>query len=131
MYILLYIYMYHIGTWDTVPVHMIAKEFSFKRSQELLKYVSKDFLGDGWEIALESLVGKLHWDSRMGVTFKLSKILYIETMATKPISWTTHLYILLLYYYINSTQVHQGPVACKGTCGPDRSCKMLLPRDTM
>ena len=33
---------------DTVPVRMIAKKFSFKRSQELLKYVSKDLLGDGW-----------------------------------------------------------------------------------
>ena len=62
---------------------MIAKEFSFKQSQELLKYLSKDFLGDDWEIALESLVGALLWNlPRMGVTFKLSKIRYIENIAT-------------------------------------------------
>ena len=42
---------------------MIAKEFSFKQSQELLKYLSKDFLGDDWEIALESLVGGIALES--------------------------------------------------------------------
>ena len=112
-----------------MPVHMIAKEFSFKRSQELLKYVSKDFLGDGCEIALESKNG--------GYLQIIQNLLYRNHGHIAYFLDNPSLYIIIyciyiyIYYYINSTQVHQGPVACKGTCGPDRSCKMLLPRDTL